>query len=180
MLVVGCGTASEVETPLEPREPAPLVLPDAWALVPPAEDVYVRRRPSSVRCEAELGYRNDLYAGVPAFEVDTAWCNFITVRQPARVDLRADEILDLRLWHFELVADAPAEAFLGLAIDGEEVWERRVAIPGQPALEAAIIELARDYPEGVEVQFHLDNHGENNYVLLNIDREAEDPELGEG
>ncbi len=168
LVFLGCGTESQ---PLPPREIVSIAEPEGWAPVPPAQDVYVDRRPSPVRCEPELGYTVEDYIGQQVFKVDTGWCNFITVEQGALVDLRADEIIDLKVWHFELSAPEPAQALLALAIDGESVWEQSVAIPGDAGLIETVIELTRDYPEGAELQFHVDNHGENNWMLFRLERE---------
>ncbi|MEM9456649.1 MAG: hypothetical protein AAGF11_20895 [Myxococcota bacterium] len=164
-------SACAPEAPPAPREIAAIADPTAWELVPPAQDVYVQRRPSPVQCDPTQGYYAEQWAGVMAFKVDTGWCNFLTVQQPALVDLRADEVIDLKIWHFELRANAPAQAWLGLAIDGTPVWDTQVPIPGDPGLVEAIIELDRDVPEGAPLQFHVDNHGENQWLLFRLERE---------
>lgn len=103
--------------------------------------------------------------------MDTGWCNFLTVRQPARVDLRRDEVIDLKVWHFDLRAEDPAEATLGLAVEGEPVWEQTVPIPRDAGQVEALIELSRDVPAGAELQFHVDNHGDNQWILFRLERE---------
>lgn len=160
--------------PLPPREIVAIAEPTAWEIVPPAQDAYVDRRPSPVRCDPELGYYVEEWAGAQAFKVDTGWCNFLTVQQPARVDLRADEVIDLKVWHFDLRAASPAEAMLGLAIDGEPVWEARVPIPSEEGQVDALIELEHSVPEGAQLQFHLDNHGDNQWILFRLEREPDE------
>ncbi|MCH9687747.1 MAG: hypothetical protein K0V04_40330 [Deltaproteobacteria bacterium] len=156
---------------LEPRTVEAIVDPDAWVLAEPAQDPWVRRRPPSVECPAGLGYYAEDFVDIRSLKIDTGWCNFLTIEQPSLVDLRADEVIDLKIHHFRLVADAPAEAWLGLALDGEVIWEHQVPIPSEAGLEKTLIELDRDYPVGTAIQFHLDNHGDNNWILFRVERE---------
>ncbi len=169
-LAMGCGAEPDPVV-LEPRSIEPLAEPGRWMAFDPAGDPWVRRRPSSVECEPGFGYYVEDFAGTPSLKVDTGWCNFLTLEQPTLVDLRADEVIDLKVHHFRLVADAPAEAMLGLALDGVIVWEHRVPIPSPAGLDKVVIELDADYPVGTPMQFHLDNHGDNNWILVRLERE---------
>lgn len=171
-MVLACELPEEPSP--EPREEVWIIDHDAWALTPPARDVYVERRPpGGVSCEAEVGYRAELFSGVDAFEIDTGWCNFLTVEQALMVDLRSDEQINLRMWHFELDAAEPAEAFLSVALAGVVVWEERVPIPGESDLIDAIIDVDVDYDEQTQIQFHLDNHGANSWALLEVVRQPD-------
>ena len=158
----------------EPRPPAELVDADVWMRTPEALDAYVTRRPAGVMCDPQVGYGSELFGGVPALEINTGWCNFLTVDQPLLADIRPGERLVVSVWHFELWANEPAEAFLGLAIDGEPLWEHRVPIPSESGLVHEAIELDDVYDIGTEVQFHLDNHGLNSWALLSITRDSGD------
>ncbi|MEM7157483.1 MAG: hypothetical protein AAF799_31865 [Myxococcota bacterium] len=157
--------------PLPPRDVAGLVDLSQWTPVPAADDAWPERRVPGGVCEAGEGYYVEPLAGTTTFKVDTTLCDGITVAQPALADIRLDEVIRFDLWHFPLVAEAPAEGFLALAIDGEPVWEHRVPIPQGAGLITEFIELPAEVPQGAEIQFHIDNHGDNTWMLLGLQRE---------
>ncbi len=172
MGLVGC----ELEPASEPRDALSLVDHDWWVQASPAMDPYVHRRPQQgANCDAELGFSPESFVGasgeVPAFEIDTGWCNFLTVEQPALADLRTGEQLRVLLWHYELLAPEPSTAYVALALEGQTVWDETVLIPNEATLIEAVIPVDQPWPEGSAVQFHVDNHGANTWELLEIVRE---------
>ena len=78
--------------------------------------------------------------------------------------------------HDDLVAPEDAEVHAALSIDGELFWEVRLAIDagtGREAhLEVATVELVEPIVEGASVVFHLHNHGQNSYNLVDVRREG--------
>ena len=61
-------------------------------------------------------------------EVATDTCAFIALEQPLQRSVRAGTLLGGVTWDL-LYNDVPTVAVLGVAIDGEPVWEQRQPIP---------------------------------------------------
>jgi hypothetical protein len=163
------------EVELDAPRPAgsyPVVTPTAWA--PAADDPFEVLRPAEVECP-EGSWGAEELSGEPAFSVDTADCNYLSVEQPSLVDLQADDRLALRLWHFELTGPDGAVANLGLAIDGDLVWREVLPIPRDAELLTPTVRLERSYPAGSTVVFHASNHGANSYSLIAVELLVSEP-----
>jgi hypothetical protein len=135
-----------------------------------ADDVFADHRPTDLDC-AEPGYMIEPLGGVPAMELDTTKCPYITIGQTTLLDLEEGDVLLIRLFHFELTAPDPAVAHLAVAIDGAVLWELDVPIPSPSTLVVERVPVLEDVPAGANLQFHADNHGFNTYSLLEISRE---------
>ena len=122
-------------------------------------------RPDVVACERGTGWDIELLDMTQTVGVDTGECNYLSLSQPALREVSADEPLQVTLWHFELVGDA--DAHVGIAVDGDIVWERTIQIPAPSALIAEPINAGR-IEAGSSVVFHLHNHGINSWNLVDI------------
>jgi hypothetical protein len=76
--------------------------------------------------------------------------------------------LKVRLWHFELSAPDPAQAHAVLLVDGLTVLDERIPIPKPGGLMVHELRVERDIPAGAPVYFHLHNHGENSWALVEL------------
>jgi hypothetical protein len=85
-------------------------------------------------------------------------------------DFRAGEPIELVFWHSDLVAEAPAEAHLALAIDDQVLYEGTVLIPSPPAAYTEAFEAPFDAPVGSVATLHLHNHGANVWNFLRFER----------
>ena len=72
----------------------------------------------------------------------------------------------MRLWHFKLSADEPAEAHAAIRVGEDIVWEQRFEIPQDGALVDAELSPEQAWVVGTPVHFHLHNHGENSWSLV--------------
>jgi hypothetical protein len=138
-----------------------------WAWVEENQDPFARHRPQEVSCPEEA-YGFEDFAGQPAFEVNTRYCNYLTVRQPTSATFLPGDTLHLRIWHFRLTSAEPAEAHLAVQVADRLVWEERVAIPSDSNVVRADVPMDFGAPKGVPVYFHLHNHGENSWHLLEM------------
>lgn len=147
-------------------EPAPLAVAEGWERVSdPAGDVFAAMRPADAVCD-DAGYFVDPLTR--SFEVQTELCDYLTVRQASLEALAPGDVVAIRAFHYELTAVTPSEGYLGLAIDGEVVWEEQVPIPAAAAGVAGEITIERALPAGTELQFHVHNHGLNSWELLSV------------
>jgi hypothetical protein len=148
-------------------EPEPVAVWDGWRLS--TADEPFGAAPADVYCDP-LGWGPELFGPEPALQVWTAACPWVTVEQPSRVPLERGDRLSFRLWHDPLSADAPATAWIGLAADTSVLawWSVPIPAPSGPVLDD--LELAVDFPEGTPIRFHVHNHGNNTYHLLELSR----------
>jgi len=137
-----------------------------WQRVSPQQDAS-EDRPSEVRCEQQATIVETL-ADELALEVDTTYCNYLAVHQRTRVPVSAGETLQVRLWHFSLSAAQPAQAHAMLQVGGARVLDERVPIPAEGGLLTASLQVEQAIPEGAPVYFHLHNHGDNTWALVEV------------
>jgi hypothetical protein len=143
-----------------------LVDVDAWAVQATAADSLAEHRPDDLQCPDNSWYNED-----GALEVETGYCNYLSLAQPSLVSVEAGDTLHLVLWHGDLVFEQPATAHVAVSIDGKLVWENGVNIPAEANLFDARISLPFDAPAGSKVEYHLHNHGYNTWTLLQLEVE---------
>ena len=148
------------------RARGPLVEPELWEVVAEADDPFTDRLPDA-SCP-EDAYMFELLANEPVFSVDTGRCNYITARQPALRAVDEGETLVARIWHFALNAGESARAHVALRINESDVLDESVPIPSEGGLIAVEVEAKEAYPEGTPVFFHLHNHGDNSWSLVEL------------
>lgn len=171
VLVLALALACEDDPP-PPDEPArqSLVERERWAWVEDAaDDVFGGERPAGLVCDPVLGITEELLDDERVLELDTGFCDYATVRQASLAALEVGDVVEIRMFHWDLTTPAPAQAHLALAIAGTVVWEELVPSPAAAALVEADIEVTRDVPVGAELQLHVHNHGANSYDLVSLE-----------
>ena len=143
-----------------------LVDVDAWSEQDAAGDSLPGHRPAELQCPANSWYNED-----GALEVETGYCNYLSLAQPSLSAVKAGDALHLVLWHAALAFERPAKAHVAVTIGGKRVWETSVAIPTEANIYDLRIPLDFDAPAGSEVEFHLHNHGYNSWTLLKLEIE---------
>jgi hypothetical protein len=160
------GRAGDGGAPGATRARSALLWPERWVRIAPAEDPF-DDRPPVVSCSATAVMAETL-AEENVYSVDTGACNYLTAMQPTVRAIAAGELLKVRLWHFELTADEPAEAHAALVIDGITLLDERVPIPSAGGLIVRELRAERDVAAGARAYFHLHNHGENSWSLVEV------------
>ena len=140
-----------------------LARPDRWQTLDSGDDPFASHRPAQVDCGI-AGY----YPEYDALEIDTGYCNYLAIEQPALVRVRAGDELVLEILHFDLTAPEPAEAHIALSLAGELQWETELAIPQPANLVSVSVPATRALAEGEPVQLHLHNHGQNTWQLTKL------------
>ena len=144
----------------------------AWRLLEPAEDPFSPPDDAEF-CTAEEDIRMEPFgsSGPIALDVDTVrGCNWATVEQETTEDIAAGDEIQLRVFYFSQSTFPSAEANVAVAFDGEVFWSVQVPIPTSSKLEAPLLKAERDVPRGTKVQFHVGNHGDNSWNLLEVSR----------
>jgi hypothetical protein len=139
---------------------------DLWVQLESEADPF-EDRPDAFDCAADAVAAEEL-AGERAYGVDTGRCSYVTAVQPAVTHAAAGETLVVRLWHFALTAPNPGEAHAVVDVDGLRVLDERVPIPSPGGLIKITLPIERPVAAGAPVHFHLHNHGENSWALVEI------------
>ena len=92
-------------------------------------------------------------------------CHYLAAGQPLLRDVPDGAPIAVQRWHQPLHADPAAEGHLALAIGGEVIWERTVAIPAPYAVIRDLVAAPRAQLAGETVVFHVHNHGANTWNL---------------
>jgi mono/diheme cytochrome c family protein len=131
-----------------------------------ASDPLAAHRPAQVSCPANSWYEED-----GALEVETGYCNYLSLVQPSKTDILPGDRLHLVLWHGDLAFEETATAHVAISIGGELVWEQAVKIPTEAEIFDVKVPLDFDAPAGTPVEYHLHNHGYNTWTLLRLEIE---------
>jgi len=96
-------------------------------------------------------------------------CNWITLEQPSLRAIRAGDRVEVRTRHSQLNAPVPGVARIGFVIGDEQVLDYTVTIPEDFWFpEHSPWTAPKDYPAGTPLLFHVDNHGQNEYMLIEV------------
>lgn len=96
-------------------------------------------------------------------------CNWLTLMQPSLRDVRAGDEVEIRMRHSSLTAPVPnGEAHMVFAVGDEIALDYSVLIPSDFAFPSETWTAPRDYPVGTPLYFHVDNHGSNEYMLIEV------------
>ncbi len=147
-----------------PEDSASLVEAADWREQSIAGDSLADHRPPEVDCPA-----NSWYLEGDALEVETGYCNYLSLVQQSKTDIRAGDEVRLVLWHGDLAFEEPARGHVAVSIAGETLWEQEVEIPAEAEIFDVRIPVNKDVPAGSEVEFHLHNHGYNTWTLLKLE-----------
>lgn len=152
-----------------PKEPASLVSVTEWKKVDLAEDPYADRYPGDGACP-ETSYQVEALGAEMSLGVDGQNCAYLTVSQPALVEVDEGDLLHVRLWHYDLRGLQASTATLALTIGGEVILQRYIPIPADSELITQDLDAAFATPAGAPVIFHVENHGSNSYNLIEVRR----------
>jgi ABC-type glycerol-3-phosphate transport system substrate-binding protein len=144
----------------EPPEAQRLVDHALWSTAQAADDPLAEHRPEPLECGIAGWYEE-----LGELEVDTNFCDYADLTQPALVEIAAGSQLALTFRHYDLTAAAPAQAHIALLIGGDLIWEELIDIPGPAAVRMGSATIQKNYPQGAPVRLHLHNHGQNTWIL---------------
>lgn len=148
-----------------PRKPAVNMLEHTqWKVVADDQNPYAKQRSSKHICDLSLGKK--IEDGV--LEINTNYCNFITLEQKAAVEVRAGEQLHFTMWHLDLYAETKGQAYVILTIDGQTIWETTIPIPYKAEFYEAKWSPKAPIPKDARIVFHLRNHGANTWKIHSL------------
>jgi hypothetical protein len=162
LLGQGCGSGPQCE------EATALVAGDAWTFVEPNADVLWVAPADAARCESS-DLQVQTFGDDVALEVDTRLgCGWATAMQPLRADIVEGDELQVRVFYFSQATFPAAQAEVAIAIGADIVMRELVDIPTESGLIAPRLPVLRDATAGTPVQFHIGNHGDNSWNLVEL------------
>ncbi|MDA1334962.1 MAG: hypothetical protein O2794_03040 [bacterium] len=134
-----------------------------WDIVDQADDC----TPSSYGVE-DVG-------GVIGWAVITDDCHSITVEQNTVEYVDGDEDIHIRFFHDDLsipfgttgVPEDPV-ATVWISVNGVEVWRTLYPIPSGFTIDEITVQAPQSFQVGSPIQIHVENHGDNEYALLEV------------
>lgn len=164
LVLSGCPSGDD-GPPVDPEPVTIATITDWTRVTDEPSDVFAATRPPNTPCD-ETGFGLEQFG--LSFEIKTGLCDYLTVAQPTLAPLVEGDVIAIRVWHDQLRADMPTEGYVGLALDGEIIWDATVPIPAEYGTLNADVTIDRDAPAGTELQYHVHNHGINSWNLLEI------------
>ncbi|HZR80786.1 MAG TPA: hypothetical protein VFD92_06795 [Candidatus Binatia bacterium] len=149
---------------------ANVTLPGAFLL--PASDPFAPLQPPGSFCDPLAHFPEDI-GGLPSLGINTTGCNYLTVGQPALFGVRPGDQFFIRTWHFALDAPAPGSAYLAVHVGDDRLWSTEFPIPSPAGVGTFLVTADFEAPAGTPVYFHLQNHGQNSYNLIDVRRDGE-------
>lgn len=147
-----------------------LVVADGWTFVEPANDPIWSLPADTTACGPDE-IQVQSFGVDEAVEIDTRFgCGWATVSQPIAADLAAGDELQARVFYFSQVTFPTAEAEIAIAIDGDVVAQSTIEIPTSSGLFAPRVTLDRAVAAGALAHFHIGNHGDNSWNLIELSR----------
>jgi hypothetical protein len=137
-----------------------------WAVQSAAQDSLAAHRPEDFECPDDSWYEED-----GALEVETGFCEYLSLAQPSKTAIERGDQLHLVLWHGDLVFEQAVKAHVAIVINGRKVWDAWVDIPTEADIYDVRVPLNFDAPVGSIVEYHLHNHGYNTWTLLQLEIE---------
>lgn len=147
-----------------------LVDAEAWSFVEPADDPLWPPAPDAAVCDADA-LQVQAFGDDVAVEIDTRFgCGHATVEQPISAALSVGDDVQIRIFHFAQATFPAAEAEVAVAVDDEILLRALVPIPTTSGLLAPRVTVTRDHPVGSVARFHVGNHGDNSWNLVELAR----------
>jgi hypothetical protein len=171
VLVFGPAVAgAQCEPPAMCTEKAALVDADGWSFVAPDADPLWPAPDDAVPC-GESDIQVASFGADEAVEVDTRFgCGWATVTQPLRSSLAAGDQVQIRIFYFAQSTFPQSVANVAVALDDTLIVDEYVDVPAASGLIAPVVVLDRAVDAGAPARFHVGNHGDNSWNLIELSR----------
>jgi hypothetical protein len=135
-----------------------------WQYQEAAADSLAAHRPDAINCPKNAWYEEDR-----ALEVQTGYCNYLSLAQASKTAINKGNSIHLVLWHGQLRTEEPAKAHVAVSVAGQLLWEDVIEIPSAAGIHDVTVPVTFDAAVGSQVEYHLHNHGYNTWTLLTLD-----------
>jgi hypothetical protein len=171
-LASSCAPAELCETAV------PLVDATQWQLLDPADARQPEAAPNGALLCASANIKTSVFGNTEGVEVDTGpTCGFATLSRSSSGLITAGETVLIRMFHYTQTTFPAAEAHVTVSIDGVSLLDERVPIPSESGLlpRQPRIVVDRDVAAGAPVLFHVGNHGDNSWSLVELSVLRQEP-----
>ena len=101
------------------------------------------------------------------YDITTKVCGYVTVHQTLQHGVPKGAMLTLRIWHFKMSSwEGTFHLAYQIGFNETPEWELKKEVPSDSGLIYEQWPASRDYKAGDDVYFHLSNHGENTWSLI--------------
>jgi hypothetical protein len=154
------------------RSQVALLDPSQWRTYPREEDPLASHQPGPIDC-GPAGWYVEPAWDPPLLEIDTTFCNYVLLEQPAAAAVAEGDPIEFELRHYDLRAPEPAEAHIAWSFGGELEWETSIAIPSDAAVHVFEWRAKHGLAAGEAIRLHLHNHGQNTWLIAGLTGGAE-------
>jgi hypothetical protein len=163
----------QIEADVPPPVPrTSLVDMFAWSIVASENDPWGSSAPADGICDEEA-IKGETTPDGDWFDVNTSFCDYVTVVQPLTVDVAVNTELHIGIYHFVLEsAEGPFQFGVAIGDPAEVVWETTYDPDGETGTIEESWNAARAYTKGEAIYYHLSNHGSNNWSLTELTKSA--------
>jgi mono/diheme cytochrome c family protein len=135
-----------------------------WKIQSASQDSLASHRPQNYHCPDNAWYEED-----GALEVETGYCNYLSLSQASKAPISTGDDIHLVLWHGQLRFEEPTEAHIAVSAGGTVVWEDFIEIPSSGGVYDVTVPSVVSAQAGDSLEFHLHNHGYNTWTLLTLE-----------
>lgn len=138
-----------------------------WVQVTGADDPWAGNREADVAECTDPELDVEELADDVWFDITTKVCGYATVHQTLLHDVPKGALLTLRIWHFKMSSwEGTFHLAYQIGFDQSPEWETKKEVPSESGLIYEQWEASRDFNAGDDIYFHLSNHGENTWSLI--------------
>ena len=162
--------------PSDASEPLHVLLAHnaAWQTSEPDSDPF-ELAAAGVRC-ADKDFAVETIDGGTWFDILTADCDHATVQQTTLTELAVGDTLLVWIWHYAMDHEGgDFTARLALGESAQTVWETTLPVPAQSGLIYEELTVAEPWPAGSTLWFHLSNHGDNTWSVVEFEVQSRSP-----
>ena len=138
-----------------------------WVQVSGADDPWDGTKQAEADVCTELELDVEELADDIWYDITTKVCGYVTVHQTLQYDVPKGATLTLRIWHFKMSSwEGTFHLAYQIGFDPSPEWEMKKEVPSESGLIYEQWPASRDFKAGEDVYFHLSNHGENTWSLI--------------
>lgn len=174
LLFTACETVTEpaldaVETDSKTAEKVELVDNRYWVQVTDSDDPWDAMKSEEAESCTDLDLDTEELSDGVWFDITTKVCAYVTVHQTLQHDVPKGALMTLRIWHFKMSSwEGTFHLAYQIGFDEAPEWELDKEVPSESGLIYEQWEASRDFKQGDDIYFHLSNHGENTWSLIEL------------
>jgi hypothetical protein len=104
------------------------------------------------------------------YDIETSFCGYVTIGQPLAHAVPAGAEISIEVLHYAIKEGDDGQYLLavGMGDPVDIVWSKTIGVPTEQALHQESWVASRDYEIGEPIYWHISNHGDNNWALIEL------------